>query len=1350
MGSFANLSANLKLNIQNFSQQLRTASNQAKGFAATLNGTTVQAMQQLNKQTSAWGLNMKSVSRVVSGIVISQAFYRILQSVQQATNAVWEFTKQLEYAHIAYSNLFGDTELASEFINVLKDFAALTPFGFVEAEKSAKRLLAYGIEYKNVMYVMQGVLAASAAQGDSMKIEQISRALGQIYTYGKLMTAEVRQLTEAGIPVYDILQEKLGLTQEQLRNLGKEAIPASVAINAIVDGINERFGNVLNASNKTISGIISNIKDNATMLFAGIFEPMTVMIKSALYEVGQFFYNMREIMETSGIGGVFEAMFPPELHDTLRIFIANLMTLGQAIARIVVALGGALKPVAHSLILVFNAFAPVLITVANLLSSLIIWITENAKAVRVLTMMLAGAAAMWVAFKVKAIAAAVVSGIIKGISKALAGLSAVLNFVVMHPFWALLIGLTGVIVGISGGFGALTDKVNNFFKSLTKFNGVDPDKVLLPSQKDRANDLEKFNQKLDGTSDAMDDLADSTGKATKAAKGLLSFDEVFKLNEPDEGAGSGGIDGSGLEDLGDLGLGGLGDSYVPEIPDFSEYMDNLKTGFVTKFQEVWQDIKDNVITAALGGGLGAVIGGLIGGPAGAKIGAAIGALAGWIWSDLADKLGLSDYMKISLPLGTLVGTAIGAIAGGPAGAVIGSAVGTFVGWLAGLLAEGISEGDATKIATPIGALIGAGIGFVIGGPAGAGIGAAIGALVSLLVGELSKGISENDPYKIATPLSTLIGAGIGFVIGGPGGAVIGSAIGGLVGMLVGTISDGIDNQNPMKIATPIGTMVGAGIGLVMGGPIGAGIGAAIGTFVGWLAGKFITADWSKVSSAFTTPFKTWGKLWGDYFTDIWEEIKRTFKEGDWLELGKNILLGILKGIVGAIGAIGTFLGTVFISIWKGFKELFGINSPAAEMEPIGRDILLGVLVGIVKAVVNVPSYIAQAGKAIIKAIGEWFTGIGDKVSTWMSGGVESIKTFVTDSDKDLTTWASDTYNTFSTWKDDTFGKVSTWSSETKQSISDWSAEVKNKFSTWSTDTDTSFGTWSTNIKNKVTDWSTNTKQTVNTWSGNVRQSFTNWSSNNQQAIETWSSNIKSKFTNWSTNTKQTVSTWSGNVKQSVSDWSTKVRSTFDTWSTNVKSSFSTWSKETKSTMTTWSSNVRETVSTWWTKVKAKFDDFKSVSFSSWASKTYSTISGWASDVWSTIKDKIGRAISKIQEFFNMQGGGVDIDVRGYGGHATGGIFNREHIARFAEGNKAEAVIPLENASAMQPFVDAISKGILEGIAPALVQGGGGGGSSNNLQPLYVGTLIADDRGLKQLYKKFELIQVQENARKGFA
>ena len=65
------------------------------------------------------------------------------------------------------------------------------------------------------------------------------------------------------------------------------------------------------------------------------------------------------------------------------------------------------------------------------------------------------------------------------------------------------------------------------------------------------------------------------------------------------------------------------------------------------------------------------------------------------------------------------------------------------------------------------------------------------------------------------------------------------------------------------------------------------------------------------------------------------------------------------------------------------------------------------------------------------------------------------------------------------------------------------------------------------------------------------------------------------------------------------------------------------------------------------------------------------------------------------------------------GHSTGGVFNREHIAKFAEGNKAEAIIPLENRSAMQPFVDAIANGITQSLMPTLatIAGAGGGKSS---------------------------------------
>ena len=142
--------------------------------------------------------------------------------------------------------------------------------------------------------------------------------------------------------------------------------------------------------------------------------------------------------------------------------------------------------------------------------------------------------------------------------------------------------------------------------------------------------------------------------------------------------------------------------------------------------------------------------------------------------------------------------------------------------------------------------------------------------------------------------------------------------------------------------------------------------------------------------------------------------------------------------------------------------------------------------------------------------------------------------------------------------------------------------------------------------------------------------------------------------------------------------------------------------------------------------------------------------GWISD-----------GISKLREFFGLESKAKNTDTSytdsgstTKAGHATGGIFRREHVARFAEGNKAEAVIPLENDSAMEPFVNAISNGIMQGLMPtfaALAANGNGNMGLNDseaLRPLYVGTLIADERSLKELQRKMHVIELNESQRRG--
>ena len=1270
MAGFANLTANLNLNIQNFASNMRRASSLANQFSANLRGQINGGLVEPAKKSK---FEFKDVARIVQGIMISKVFYGGLNAIRNASDAVWDFSQKLEYAKVTYSNLFGDTALANEFINVLKDFAAKTPFSFQESEAAAKRLLAYGIQYKNVMYVMQGVLAASSMQGNPQVIESVSRALGQIYTKGRLMNEEMRQLAEAGIPAYEILQEKLGLTQQQLQNLGREGIPASKAINALVDGMNERFGGVVAASSKTLKGIISNIKDNATMLVSGAFEPLITYIKSGLNVLGEFLFKMREIFELKGLGGVFEAIFPPELHSTIRMFVANIGALFQAVVRLVGALGGLLRPVLEALIRVFNAFAPILTTVLNVLSVMVSWITQNATAMKILTAALAAAATMWVIFKVKALATTVVAGAISLISKALAGLSAMLTFVAAHPFWSLLIALTGLVVGLSGGFGKLSDAISSMFKKVTAINGIDPDKVLLPSQKERANDLGKFNEALDDTKDSMDDLADSTGKATKAAKGLLSFDEVFKLNKPDEGTNK-GIDTDTDFDMPDLS--GLdASSFIPDVPSFEGFADN----FVTKMTKA---LKDKFLAAGIGALLGGILGGILGGPLGAKIGAIAGAIAGWFWNDIANALGLTDVGKVAVPIATGLGAIIGALIGGPFGAVIGAGIGALVGWLIDSIARGFESGDWSKVGYPLGIGLGAGIGFLVGGPAGAAIGAAIGSLVGWISDLIVTGVSTGD-----WDFSSL---GLG-----------------------------------------IGTGIGAAIGMVVGGPAGAAIGAAIGALVGWLV-RLIADNWDSITQWFSD-------VWTDlttFFSGIGSSVGQWFAGvGQWFSKGWSSLVGsvgeffsgVSEKFMAGLTSVQTWLSNIWTSISTSVSKWF---------EPIGQ-FFTDVATGIATFASDLWSGITTVFSDLVTAIGTFMSDIWTAITTVWNDIVTAIGTFMSDIWTAITTVWNDIVNAVSTvcttiWTtiSNIFGLIKDIIvkvvNDIWNAITQWFTPIAEEIGRVCSEAWTAVSTWFQNIWNTISEKLSGAWQTVKKFFSDILTAITGKVKEAWTAVSTWFQNI------WNV------------IKEKISGAYKSVKSFFGNIYTAIKTKVSDSYNSVKNFFGSMYSSIKEKIGSMYTTVKNGIGNI------------YRAFTGWISNMWDNVFGKffgwINDGIDKLKEFFGLNDKAKNTDTSYTGdnskpkaGHATGGVFNREHIARFAEGNKAEAVIPLENAGAMQPFVDAVANGITASLMPIVANISGNQGQ---LQPLYVGTLIADERSLKELNRKMQVIQLQENKRRG--
>ena len=1382
--SFSDLMVNLRLNIAGFSSALNTARQQTQRFSSQIaalsrNGSAdelIAGYTTLNERLHIVGLGARDVARIVAGMAVSQTFYSIARSIREATDALWEFNEGLDYAQVTYGALFGNTDLASNFIDTLKKYSVETIFEYSDIEGMARKLSAYGIEYKNLMYIIEGLTNIGTISGDNAALERLAVAIGQINAKGTLKAEEMRQLANAYTPIYDILREKLGLTEEQLGSVGDLGIPAYKAINAIVEYANEQFGDTAEAAVYTITGLKNKVVDTLKVMGAEIMAPVSIFFKSLLKYTADSLNEIHAVFKQSGIGGVFEHLVPDEAwQQRIRSLIAAVKNVVATSVAHFMTLWPYLKQFLGGVIDAITVFLGVMNTAGTAFVGFMRTLANHTPILNILTKALIAAAAGWVLFKIHALGAAVISVlkvVIVDVAKAVVFLTTVLT---KSPIVAGLLLFGAVLIGVASNAKSTNNAISNLINSLNSFSigGSTADDILQveDAMQSGTDASDEFWNAMGEGAESAEDAIDGAGKAAKkAGKSLLSFDEVFKLNDDAaSGAGSGFGSLDGLENLSDA-FSGLGEALIPDIPDLSTFAKDF-------VNSLYNSIFDSIKTIASGGATGAVIGALVGfgigglvtktmagALTGAKWGAKIGTVAGaafaGFWTDTYKEME-SSLVKIAtgagsgMLIGGLLGMVVGAFAtktidGALAGAKYGAAIGSLIG--AGI---GAFWADATdEMSNAIeGIVVGGAMGALVGGLAGLLIGAfstrtlqgaltaaRLGAGIGALVGGAFGGIFGAADEELRAQIQKIVWGGAeGMLVGGLAGMIIGafatrtlqgamtgaklgSTIGGLVGGTIGgifgeaeeSLSDALSNLFADISAASYGAFFGGLVGMIIGAIVGAfaggvgaipgaKVGATLGSAIGGLGGLLISY---LQNSGITEAFSEWlGGIWGSittWFSNITAALGIIFSA-----------LGMLISDwwTSLITDIGTWLSDIGDAIAGAFK---------ATKEWFVDD---GNWKGITLLIVNP---VAGAAKLLYDNNSEfkkWIDDLYDKVST----GFSDIKLSVE-------TWASNTWNSIETWTINTLTSIDTWWTDTKRGFSVWVSDTKTNLGTWAADTVVNIATWSVNAYSKVNTWWTDTKRGFSIWVSDTETSIGTWAADTVVSIATWSVNAYSKVNTWWTDTKRGFNIWVSDTKTSFGIWASETAVKLATWYTETSTNMSNWITQVKTNLKGWWANLWNP-STWtsgWDSVKKWFSDLFT-SISNWFTNIGKSISSWWDGLWN---DK-----SASVDIDGASGGSVKL-----GGHAKGGIFSREHIARFAEGNKAEAIIPLEDKSAMQPFVTAISDGILQGLLPAMANGNGG--NANTLPPMWVGTLIADDTGLQQLYKKFQVYEAKEEFRKG--
>lgn len=217
----------------------------------------------------------------------------------------------------AMTNMLGSAERAKNLLGQLQDFAAKTPFEFNDVAAASQKFLAFGFTAEQIIPTLKAVGDAAAGVGLGKEgIDRITLALGQMAAKSKVQSDEMLQLTEAGIPAWQMLADKIGTSVPQAMDMvSKGAVDAQTGLQALVGGMEEKFGGMMDQQAQTITGTWSNMMDGLSQSAIAVGQQISdaLNLPDLFSSLGDSLQQFANLVKNQGIGEALSQMIPPEV-----------------------------------------------------------------------------------------------------------------------------------------------------------------------------------------------------------------------------------------------------------------------------------------------------------------------------------------------------------------------------------------------------------------------------------------------------------------------------------------------------------------------------------------------------------------------------------------------------------------------------------------------------------------------------------------------------------------------------------------------------------------------------------------------------------------------------------------------------------------------------------------------------------------------------------------------------------------------------------------------------------------------------------------------------------------------------
>lgn len=220
------------------------------------------AIKQSGKQVDKFGKESTTVVAGLGKAFIALGLGTLIVDIGKTASRFQDLQNSLNI-------VFGSVEEGARQFERIKDFAAGTQFSVETLTSAFTQLKGAGIEPTNEL--LQIFADTSSVVVDELGALQSMIDLVTRSTGGGLGLVELERLQNRSIPVYEILSEKLGLQRKELSKYGQTAEGARKIVEALTEGLQERFGGALDASSGNLSRATNNLGDAFDNLKVSLF-----------------------------------------------------------------------------------------------------------------------------------------------------------------------------------------------------------------------------------------------------------------------------------------------------------------------------------------------------------------------------------------------------------------------------------------------------------------------------------------------------------------------------------------------------------------------------------------------------------------------------------------------------------------------------------------------------------------------------------------------------------------------------------------------------------------------------------------------------------------------------------------------------------------------------------------------------------------------------------------------------------------------------------------------------------------------------------------------------------------------